>query len=181
MPAPLLQDQHYPLSEQQRQHFLEHGWIKVSRCFSPEVAEKFTSTIWTRLGASPTDKSTWPTEKINMPGHTTVAVRDFAPKAWSAICEIIGGEDRIADWCKEWKDGFIPNLGRPEFKPDDELNFRMLDNWHNDGDWFIHYLDSPEQALLIIPLFSDIEPKGGGTVICEDGIALVARRLVSWF
>ena len=49
---------------------------------------------------------------------------------------------------------------------------------HNDGDFFVHFLDSPEQALLIIPLFSDIKPKGGGTALCTDGIGLVANRLV---
>jgi len=57
------------------------------------------------------------------------------------------------------------------------LDFRTLDNWHNDGDWFVHFLDSPEQALLVIPLFTDIMPKGGGTVICTDGVGLVAKRL----
>lgn len=46
------------------------------------------------------------------------------------------------------------------------------------GDWFTHFLDSPEQALLIIPLFTDIKPKGGGTVICTDSVKLVAERLV---
>ena len=81
--------------------------------------------------------------------------------------------------CKYWKDGFIVNLGKPEYKKTDPLDFRTLDNWHCDGDWFTHYLDSPQQALLVIPLFSDIKPKGGGTVICTDGIKLVAERLVS--
>jgi hypothetical protein len=68
-------------------------------------------------------------------------------------------------------DGFIPNFGKPEYNPDDDLDYRSLDNWHNDGDWFTHFLDSPEQALLVIPLFSDIKPKGGGTVICRRASA----------
>ena len=171
----------FTLSEEQKEHFLEHGFVKVEDCFSREEAEKFCGSIWTRMGASPDDKSTWPTEKINMPGHTTVAVTDFAPKAYDAISELIGGEDRMADWTKTWKDGWIINLGKPEFKPEDPLDFRTLDNWHNDGDWFVHFLDSGEQALLVIPLFSDIEPKGGGTVICTDGIGLVAKHMVSRF
>jgi hypothetical protein len=53
-----------------------------------------------------------------------------------------------------------------------------LDNWHNDGDFFVHFLDSPEQALLVIPLWSDIEPKGGGTAVCVDGIKYIAKHLV---
>jgi hypothetical protein len=53
-----------------------------------------------------------------------------------------------------------------------------LDNWHNDGDFFVHFLDSPEQALLVIPLWSDIVSKGGGTAICSDGIKYIAKHLV---
>lgn len=53
------------------------------------------------------------------------------------------------------------------------------DGWHNDGDFFVHFLDSPEQGLLVIPLWSDIQPLGGGTVICPDGIAHVAKHMVS--
>ena len=41
----------------------------------------------------------------------------------------------------------------------------------------VHYLDSPEQALLVIPIFSDIKERGGGTFISPDGIPLIARYL----
>jgi len=167
----------YGLTEEQKQQWLDHGFVKIENCFSRELADKWTSSIWTRLGASPDDKSTWPTEKLNMPGHTVISVKENAPKAYAVMCELVGGEDRVADWCKHWKDGFIVNLGKPEYKETDPLDVRTLDNWHCDGDWFTHYLDSPEQALLVIPLFTDIKPKGGGTVICTDGIKLVAERL----
>jgi hypothetical protein len=171
------QDQ-FALTEEQKEHWLKHGFIKVPQCFTREAAAAFTSSVWTRLGVSPTDKSTWTKEKVNMPGHTKVNVEEFAPKAWHAICDLVGGADRVADWCKDWKDGWIVNMGKPEYTPQDTLDFRSLGDWHNDGDWFIHFLDSPEQALLVIPLFSDIKPKGGGTVICTDGIGLVAKHLV---
>ena len=171
-------DSDYALSVEQKTFWLEHGYLKIPQCFTREASDAFTSSIWTRLGMSPTDKSTWTTEKINMPGHSVISAKEFAPKAWAAMCELVGGEDRIADWCKDWRDSFIPNLGRPEYSADDELDLRQLTDWHNDGDFFVHFLDSPEQALLIIPLFSDINPKGGGTALCTDGIGLVAKRLV---
>jgi hypothetical protein len=46
-----------------------------------------------------------------------------------------------------------------------------------DGDFFVHYLDSPEQALLVVPLWSDIVPNGGGTIICPAGIPIIAKHL----
>jgi len=137
---PHADDQDFVLSEEQKQFWLDHGYIKVPQCFSRQAAGDFTSSIWTRLGVSPNDKSTWPLDKINMPGHTLVSCKEFAPKAWSAICQIVGGEEKIDDWCRDWKDGFIPNFGRPEYNAEDDLEFRSLDNWHNDGDWFVHFL-----------------------------------------
>jgi len=46
------------------------------------------------------------------------------------------------------------------------------------GIFFVHFLDSPEQALLVIPLWSKIVPKGGGTAISTDGIKHIAKYLV---
>ena len=43
----------------------------------------------------------------------------------------------------------------------------------------MHYLDSPEQALLVIPLFSDIHARGGGTYVAPEGIGHVARYLAA--
>jgi hypothetical protein len=41
----------------------------------------------------------------------------------------------------------------------------------------MHFLDSPEQALLTIVVWSDIEPKGGGTFLACDSVPHVARFL----
>jgi len=125
---------------------------------------------------SPDDKSTWHSERLNLPSHNTFLANEFAPKAWDAICDLLGGEDRIADWNRTWNDGFIVNFGTPEGQ-DKDIGGRDLPGWHVDGDFFVHYLDSPEQGLLVIPLFTDIQPQGGGTMICPDAIPVMARHL----
>jgi len=38
-------------------------------------------------------------------------------------------------------------------------------------------LDSPEQGLLVVPIFSDILPQSGGTTIATDSIQVLARFL----
>ncbi|KAJ7474434.1 hypothetical protein B0H11DRAFT_1810831, partial [Mycena galericulata] len=169
-----LLDDSSSLTPEQKAHFLTHGFVHLRQCFSPEAAAVFSLNLWTRLGMSPTDKSTWNAERVNMPSHTSVLISEFAPKAWSAICELVGGEDRISDETKVWKDSFIVNLGK---EGQSAVEFRELDGWHVDGDFFLHFLDSPEQALLVIPIFSDIAPGSGGTAICTDGIGVVARHL----
>lgn len=111
-----------------------------------------------------------------MPAHNTFDARDFAPRAWAAISELCGGEDRIDPAFREWRDSLIVNLGSPERegKPDPP---RELERWHVDGDFFVHYLDSPEQGLLVVPLFTDVPPSGGGTMIYPRGMREVAAHL----
>lgn len=168
----------FSLTAEQKQHFLDYGFVKIENCFSREAAAEYTASIWTRLGASPNDKSTWPTTKMNLPGHTVVSLEDFSPKAYGAIADILGGEERLAEWSRLWHDGFVVNFGHLDYKPTDTIDFRHLNGWHTDGNWFAHFLDSPEQALLVTPLYSDIGPGGGGTVVCSDSIRYVARHMV---
>ena len=52
-------DDHYKLPQEQLDHFLEHGWIKLSGCFTREQSTELQSELWTRLGMDPNDMSTW--------------------------------------------------------------------------------------------------------------------------
>jgi hypothetical protein len=104
-------------------------------------------------------------------------VREIAPKAFAAIGELCGGTDQIIDGL-EWGNGFIANYG---FGRDKEwiAPSPAVGGWHVDGNFFLHFLDSPEQGLLTVVLYSDIHPKGGGTFILCDSIATVARHLAA--
>ncbi|GAB7365852.1 hypothetical protein MBLNU230_g7183t1 [Neophaeotheca triangularis] len=164
------------ITQEEIDHFMQHGWLKLENCFTKQQSDDLIGTVWTRLGMSSTDKSTWHTERINMPAHNRFQASDFAPKAWTAICDLLGGEARIADYNKTWGDGLIVNLGTPEGDGKD-IGGHDLPGWHVDGDFFAHYLDSPEQGLLVIPLFTDIAPGGGGTMICPSAISKMAEHL----
>lgn len=168
----------YKLTQEQINHFMRHGFVRLNNCFSRTKADEWTDNVWTRLGYSPEDKSTWAAERIHMPQHREEHVKTFAPKAWAAICDVLGGEDRVAEQSATWNDAFIVNLGTAASEgkwtePKD------LTEWHVDGDFFVHFLDSPEQALLVIPLFTDIQPHAGGTMVCSDAIKVMAQYLVS--
>lgn len=165
------------LSQEDVDHFLQHGWVKLTNCFTKADSDRICSSVWTRLGMSPDDKTTWHTERINMPSHSTYSAAEFAPKAWTAICELLGGEERIAGFNRTWNDGLIVNLGTPEGEGK-KVEGYDLKGWHVDGDFFVHFLDSPEQGLLVIPLFTEIKKDGGGTMICPDAIPFIAKHLV---
>lgn len=52
-------EQEYQLSQEQTAHFVQHGWIKLSNCFTKEQADDLQKNLWTRLGMDPEDISTW--------------------------------------------------------------------------------------------------------------------------
>jgi hypothetical protein len=49
--------------------------------------------------------------------------------------------------------------------------------WHIDGNWFRHTVNSPKQGLLVIGLFTDIVPRGGGTILAPGSHKRTARVL----
>lgn len=163
------------LSPEQIQHFLDYGFVHLTDCFDTEFAAQSTSAAFDRLGYVETDFNTWERPIIHMPNESSVNVKDFAPKVYGAFCDLLGGEDRIAQPVK-WADGYIVNfhLGaeREWVPPSPEAG-----GWHKDGDFFWHFLDSPEQGLLVIVVWRDIEPKGGGTFIAPDSVKPIAEYL----
>lgn len=165
------------LTDDQIDHFLQHGYIVLHDCFSREVAAEWTDRAFVRLGYDRDDPSTWIEKRIHMPSQQYVDVTEFAPKVWGAACELLGGVERVQQPYR-WGDGFILNLcigaDRPWEPPSADVT-----GWHKDGDFFRHFLDSPEQGLLTLVLWSDIKPRGGGTFVAGDSVAPVARFLAA--
>lgn len=167
------------LTQEEKEHFLNNGWIKIPQAFTADQAAEVTKDVWTRLGMDPNDKATWHTPWTNMPSHRAFDAATFAPRAWAAVCELLGGEARVTPGSRSWRDSLIVNLGSPGAPrpPPQRQHLRGLHGWHVDGDFFVHYLDSPEQGLLVVPLFSDVPPGGGGTAIYPGGMRQIARHL----
>lgn len=102
-------------------------------------------------------------------------LHDIAPRAWKAVTQLVGGEDRVA--AQEVRDDFNLNtrtVADHEWLPPD----RLTTGWHIDGDYFKRFLDSPEQGLLCLILWSDVGPREGGTFLACDSIGKVARLLL---
>ncbi|ANB13500.1 hypothetical protein AWJ20_1794 [Sugiyamaella lignohabitans] len=176
------------LTQDQYDHFMEKGYIILHDCFTREQAAYWLKDVWVRLGLNPNDKESWhnpavPEDpygvKIHMPAQRTVKVSEFAPKAWGAICDLVGGEEKIVEETKYWRDNFIVNLGhRPTDRAPDIDDPRALENWHCDGDQFTHFLDSPDQGVVMTPIWSDeVKHLGGPTFLAPDSIDIVARFL----
>lgn len=155
---------------------MKYSFLRLPGAIPLETCDYWTKDVWYRLGMDPDDKSTWTNERNHMPKLNVAPAKQLAPTAWAAICELCGGEDRIAKG-EMWTDSFIVNLGSPE-TDGKKVTPKELDLWHVDGDFFIHFLDSPEQALLVIPCWSDVEENSGATWICDQGPSKIGKVLV---
>jgi hypothetical protein len=173
------------LTPDQVDQFLTRGHVVVRGCFTAEAAAEYTDTLWTRLGYNEQDPSTWARSSVHMPTHREIDVATFAPKAWRAVCELVGGEERISTEVPyRWNDAFIVNLWEGTDPPwvagesgPWEDAAPASPGWHKDGDFFRHFLDSPEQGLLTLVLWSDVHHQGGATFVAADSVGPVARFL----
>jgi len=177
------------LTDEQAQHFIEKGYVRIPGCVDRDFATRWTDEAYERLGYASNDPSTWREEIVWMDRNNVAPIAEISPKAWGALCDVVGGEDRIEQRVmeieskhfttinsREWSDAFVVNFRRgadePWLSPSPESG-----GWHKDGSFFRHFLDSREQGLLTIVYWSDVVHKGGGTFIAPDSIKHVARYL----
>lgn len=92
----------------------------------------------------------------------------------------MGGTERMHDSDFYWDNAFLMNyaVGADEppvpCGPESPAGI----NWHVDGIWFRHFLDSPEQGILGVVCWDDMVSGGGATCIAPDSIAPIARYLM---
>jgi phytanoyl-CoA dioxygenase PhyH len=163
------------LTAAQAGHFLERGFVTVRGAFDAASARQWLEDAWIRFGYDPDDPGSWAEKRVHLSSRSHVDARSFAPAAWHAAVELAGGAQRVRlPW--KWGDGFIANLGVGDDRPWQPPSPAVA-GWHKDGDFFRHFLDSPEQALLSLVLWTDMLPRGGGTFVAADSVPVVARFL----
>lgn len=164
------------LTADDRKQFIEKGYVVVRNTFPADVAAEWRASCFERLKCDPADPATWPSDRVHMTHTKSVLVEEFAPRCYEAMCELVGGPEKFSG-PPSWSDAFIVNFkygADAEWQPPSPA----LGGWHKDGDFFRHFLDSSEQGLLPIVLWSDIKPKGGGTFAAIDSIRPVAKYFV---
>lgn len=171
------------ITENQREDFIEKGWIKVESAIPRETALRAQQELWRILNEKfgiTEDSASWeqPFYQLSENYRHGVFRECSTSKLMQAIKELIG-EDRLDEGYE--KEG-IPFGWWP-------INLRLgvdeewdvpVGGWHWDGLHFRHYLDSSEQGLLMIVLFSDVKARGGGTLLAEGTHKLVARFLLNY-
>ncbi|QHT60914.1 phytanoyl-CoA dioxygenase family protein [Paenibacillus lycopersici] len=178
------------LTPEQIEQFVERGYVQIKGAFSRTAALDAQSFLWDKLdevaGIVRADTSTWQEPMINLRENYRHAAFDACNTAVFAdaiddltgadrtINRFVAGEtdsDKLPGW-GWWPVNFFVGRDEPWFVP--------TNGWHWDGIHFRHYVDSPEQGLLCLCLFSDIGPQGGGTLVVEGSHRPVARHLAQF-
>jgi len=163
------------LSSTDIESFIELGHCRVEQAFDERLAKRARYRIWRvleeRKGILEHDRSTWP--------------EFYDPEAYIAASEVLATfTDRLAAaieelegpgrWLGERRWGLWPI----NFALDANVPYAVRDHgWHIDGNWFRHTLDGKLQGLLVMGLFSDVGPRGGGTLIAQGSHKQTARVL----
>lgn len=177
------------LSEEDIEQFVEKGYARVPGAFSKQDAELARQFLWDQLeekaGVLRDDSSTWrkPMVRLNETYRTpdfdrcntsrfADAIEDLLGAGMTANRYVYGESDDLPTW-GWWPVNFSENADTAWTVP--------TSGWHWDGIQFRHYLDAPDQGLLCLCLFSDIQAhQGGGTLVVEGSHRTVARLLARY-
>jgi hypothetical protein len=163
------------LSSSDIESFVERGFCTLHGAFNSQQAAAAVECLWQRMEQKTairrSDPATWPDsydieEQLRNPQVFACFNDDVA----SAVEQLVGP----GRWWGERRWGFWPvNFSYGA----DSLYDYPTSGWHIDGNWFRHTIDCPKQGLLIIGLFTDIQPRWGGTILAGASHKLTARVL----
>lgn len=152
------------------------GFVTIEGALDPDFCERIVRARLTDEGWD--DTSTWPVGPVHLPATTTFPLDEVAPAAARALQHLVGGIDACR--FRDIPDNLIVNFPDPSATP--QPADRRADDpegWHKDGDWFRHFLDSPEQGLLGIVLWRDVTDDMGPTCVACDSIGPMAELLAA--
>ncbi|QHW30568.1 hypothetical protein GZH47_06675 [Paenibacillus rhizovicinus] len=160
------------LTEEQVQHFIDKGWVKIENAYPRDAALNVQEFLWDELakrGIQKEDSGTWTEPVVRLGNYVHPVMDGLNSERLTGAIEDLLGEGRWEsgkDMTGVMWGGYIINFG-PE----------VPGGWHYDGSHFRHYLDSWEQGLLLVCLFSSVKKGGSGTLVAEGSHNIVANML----
>jgi len=158
------------LKEKEVDDFMRDGFLVVRGAFPRAVAEEIADLVWREAPIDREDRSTWAKAR-----HTIekTFVNDTTRRLYTG---------RVHH-------AFDDLLGEGRYPLQEQLGYSLINlpgfdtppwtgkGWHVDGTHFHHRLNSKEQGLIGLFLFTDIFPEGGGTAVRPGSHRMVADLL----
>lgn len=169
------------LSTEQVERFIEVGHVRLEEAFPRKQALAAQDFLWERLaerGVKKNDRATWtePMVHIKETYDAPVFQACQTERLSDAIEDIVGagrwaGRGKPTTW-GWWPVNFAVGADKPWSVP--------TGGWHWDGQHFRHSATAREQGLLLLPHFSEVGPRGGGTLVADGSHQVVARLLAQY-
>jgi hypothetical protein len=143
-----------PLDADDIDAFVQHGFVRLRRAFSPELADQCRRSMWQQLDEDPDDPSTWTRPVVRLGGQTAAPFREAMNTArlHAAFDQLVGAHR----WTSPpYLAGTVPVRFPVEGDPGD-------DGWHvdgafeRDGTYYVN-IRSDGRALLMLALFTDVD------------------------
>lgn len=166
------------LSTEQVERFIETGHVRLEEAFPRKQGLAVQDFLWERLaerGVRRTDRATWSEPMVHLKEVYTEPVFQACQteRLSDAIEDLVGvgrwaGRGKPTGW-GWWPVNFAVGADRPWDVP--------TGGWHWDGQHFRHSVTAHQQGLLLLPHFSQVGPRGGGTLVADGSHGIVARLL----
>lgn len=180
------------LTDSDVEQFIEQGYICLKEAYPHRTALAAQDFLWDRIiekypeyGLQKEDPATWKAvlEKDAEAAFPTIHLREFYNEPIFKACETKRLAGAIEDligvgrWALKhkphnwgwWPINFAVGAARPWTV--------STSGWHWDGMNRKHFVHSSEQGLLVLPCFSDVTSRGGGTLIAAGSHKVVSRYL----
>lgn len=160
-------------------HFIEHGYVRIDRAFSLEVAAECLRVLWRDIGADPDDPSSWTKPVVWLGGYHDQPFRDAAnsPKMVSALDQLIGP----GRWAPLGGLGTFP-VRFPTDQDTGDTGWHIDASFPSDDDpndfltWRVN-IHSKGRSLLALFLFTDVGESDAPTRIRAGSHIDIARLL----
>jgi len=162
------------LTDAEIEQFMDKGHVLVKAAFPRELVDPALERVWEALPVDRHDQSTWTSRFHHVPQNFDGGpyAASWTDRVHGAFDDLLGAGRWVGRTAQGWWPVIFPGFDKPPWSPPAE-------GWHVDGQQFHHHLDSADQALLPIFLWSDIGPGDGGTAVAEGSHKVTARILAA--
>lgn len=172
--------EHFGLTSDQVQSFIDDGFVKIENAFSIDLAKQCRDELWADTGLSPDEPEKWvnPVVRVGFKSSLPFIEAANTPRLHNAYDQLVG-EGR---WLAPKGLGSFPIRFPSRESPGD-------DGWHVDMSFgtdnpdFMEWranVKSSGRTLLMLFLFSDVGPNDAPTRIRKGSHAQIARELLSY-
>jgi len=168
------------LTPQQVQNFIDHGFVKIENALSADLAQHCRDELWAEIGLSPHHPETWtqPVVRVGFKASRPFIEAANTPCLQKAYDQLVGR----GRWLEPKGLGTFP-IRFPSQQAPADIGWHVDMSFATDHPDFMEWrinVKSSGRSLLMLFLFSDVDPDDAPTKIRSGSHAEIARELLPY-